>query len=129
MGTCTQGHNHAHVGFDAIRVYNKRLKALRIIQKLIKKGQLRATKNGIISDVGSSNNAFEPDEDVEEPEELDIPTKEIEIQVDWNSELPVKVNVPKVPIHSLVLDCGAVSFLDVVGVRSLRMVRFRLFVL
>lgn len=42
--------------------------------------------------------------------------------MDWNSELPVKVNVPKVPIHSLVLDCGAVSFLDVVGVRSLRMI-------
>ncbi|KAH0519622.1 Pendrin [Microtus ochrogaster] len=110
------------VGFDAIRVYNKRLKALRRIQKLIKKGQLRATKNGIISDAGLSNNAFEPDEDVEETEELDIPTKEIEIQVDWNSELPVKVNVPKVPIHSLVLDCGAVSFLDVVGVKSLRMI-------
>ncbi|XP_064431488.1 pendrin isoform X3 [Mirounga angustirostris] len=110
------------VGFDAIRVYNKRLKALRKIQKLIKKGQLRATKNGIIRDAGSSNNAFEPDEDIEDPEDLDIPTKEIEIQVDWNSELPVKVNVPKVPIHSLVLDCGAVSFLDVVGVRSLRMI-------
>lgn len=44
--------------------------------------------------------------------------------MDWNSELPVKVNVPKVPIHSLVLDCGAISFLDVVGVRSLRVVRF-----
>ncbi|KAJ8778652.1 hypothetical protein J1605_013329 [Eschrichtius robustus] len=110
------------VGFDAIRVYNKRLKALRKIQKLIKKGQLRATKNGIISDAGSSNNAFEPDEDIENPEEFDIPTKEIEIQVDWNAELPIKVNVPKVPIHSLVLDCGAVSFLDVVGVRSLRVI-------
>ncbi|XP_059964207.1 pendrin isoform X1 [Mesoplodon densirostris] len=110
------------VGFDAIRVYNKRLKALRKIQKLIKKGQLRATKNGIISDAGSLNNAFEPDEDIENPEEFDIPTKEIEIQVDWNAELPVKVNVPKVPIHSLVLDCGAVSFLDVVGVRSLRVI-------
>nr|XP_003407255.1 pendrin [Loxodonta africana] len=110
------------VGFDAVRVYNKRLKALRKIQKLIKKGQLRATKNGIISDAGSSNNAFEPDEDIEDPEEPDIPTKEIEIQVDWNSDLPVKVNVPKVPMHSLVLDCGAVSFLDVVGVRSLRMI-------
>lgn len=47
--------------------------------------------------------------------------------MDWNAELPVKVNVPKVPIHSLVLDCGAVSFLDVVGVRSLRVVRFRCF--
>ncbi|KAM5237404.1 pendrin [Ctenodactylus gundi] len=111
------------VGFDAIRVYNKRLKALRRIQKLIKKGQLKATKNGIISDAGSSNNAFEPDEeDIEDPEESDIPTKEIEIQVDWNSELPVKVNVPKVPIHSLVLDCGAIAFLDIVGVKSLRMI-------
>ncbi|KAM9215993.1 pendrin [Dugong dugon] len=110
------------VGFDAIRVYNKRLKALRKIQKLIKKGQLRATKNGIVSDAGSSNNAFEPDEDIEDPEELDIPTKEIEIRVNWNADLPVKVNVPKVPMHSLVLDCGAVSFLDVVGVRSLRMI-------
>lgn len=49
--------------------------------------------------------------------------------MDWNSELPVKVNVPKVPIHSLVLDCGAISFLDVVGVKSLRMVRFWLCVL
>ncbi|XP_072616066.1 pendrin isoform X2 [Vulpes vulpes] len=110
------------VGFDAIRVYNKRLKALRKIQKLIKKGQLRATKNGIIRDAGSSNDAFEPDEDTEDPEDPDVPTKEIEIRVDWNSELPVKMNVPKVPIHSLVLDCGAVSFLDVVGVRSLRMI-------
>ncbi|XP_036774868.2 pendrin isoform X2 [Manis pentadactyla] len=112
----------AAVGFDAIRVYNKRLKALRKIQKLIKKGNLRATKNGIISGAGSSNDAFEPDEDIEDLEEPDIPTKEIEIRVDWNSELPVKVNVPKVPIHSLVLDCGAVSFLDVVGVRSLLMI-------
>ncbi|XP_036616126.1 pendrin [Trichosurus vulpecula] len=108
------------VGFDAVRVYNKRLKALRKIQKLIKKGQLRATKNGIISDACATNQGFEPDEDPEDPEDLNIPTKEIEIQVDWNSELPVKVNVPKVPIHSLILDFGAVSFLDIVAVRSLR---------
>lgn len=32
------------MGFDAVRVYNKRLKALRKIQKLIKKGKLKATK-------------------------------------------------------------------------------------
>uniref|UniRef100_A0A5F8GR03 Solute carrier family 26 member 4 n=1 Tax=Monodelphis domestica TaxID=13616 RepID=A0A5F8GR03_MONDO len=110
------------VGFDAVRVYNKRLKALRKIQKLIKKGQLRATKNGIVSDACATNQGFEPDEDPEDPEDLDIPTKEVEIRVDWNSELPVKVNVPKVPIHSLILDFGAVSFLDVVAVRSLRMI-------
>ncbi|XP_072509151.1 pendrin [Notamacropus eugenii] len=110
------------VGFDAVRVYNKRLKALRKIQKLIKKGQLRATKNGIISDACATNQGFEPDEDAEDPEDLNIPTKEIEIQVDWNSELPVKVSVPKVPIHSLILDFGAVSFLDIVAVRSLRVI-------
>ncbi|XP_043823975.1 pendrin [Dromiciops gliroides] len=110
------------VGFDAVRVHNKRLKALRKIQKLIKKGQLQATKNGIVSDACATNQGFEPDEDPEDPEDLNIPTKEVEIRVDWNSELPVKVNVPKVPIHSLILDFGAVSFLDIVAVRSLRMI-------
>ncbi|XP_062990994.1 pendrin [Elgaria multicarinata webbii] len=108
------------VGFDAIRVYNKRLKALRKIQKLIKKGKLKATKNGIISDSGTTNEAFEPDEDPEDPSDLDFPTKEVEIQVDWNSELPVKVNVPKVPLHSLIFDFGAVSFVDVVAVRVMK---------
>ncbi|XP_077194285.1 pendrin [Paroedura picta] len=108
------------VGFDAVRVYNKRLKALRKIQKLIKKGKLKATKNGIISDSGTANEAFEPDEDPEDPSELDIPTKEVEIQVDWNSDLPVKVNVPKVPVHSLIFDFGAVSFMDVVAVRAMK---------
>ncbi|XP_015261547.1 PREDICTED: pendrin [Gekko japonicus] len=108
------------VGFDAVRVYNKRLKALRKIQKLIKKGKLKATKNGIISDSGTTNEAFEPDEDPEDPSELDIPTKEVEIQVDWNSDLPVKVNVPKVPLHSLIFDFGAVSFMDVVAVRAMK---------
>uniref|UniRef100_A0A8C4VKM8 STAS domain-containing protein n=1 Tax=Gopherus evgoodei TaxID=1825980 RepID=A0A8C4VKM8_9SAUR len=110
------------VGFDAIRVHNKRLKALRMIQKLIKKGKLKATKNGIISDSGATNEAFESDEDLDDPEDLKIPTKEVEIQVDWNSELPVKVNVPRVPIHSLIFDFGGVSFLDVVAVRTMRMI-------
>uniref|UniRef100_A0A8D2LWK7 Solute carrier family 26 member 4 n=1 Tax=Varanus komodoensis TaxID=61221 RepID=A0A8D2LWK7_VARKO len=108
------------VGFDAIRVYNKRMKALRKIQKLIKKGKLKATKNGIISDSGTTNEAFEIDEDPEDPEDLAIPTKEVEIQVDWNSDLPVKVSVPKVPLHSLIFDFGAVSFMDVVAVRIVK---------
>ncbi|XP_075285171.1 pendrin isoform X3 [Opisthocomus hoazin] len=108
------------VGFDAVKVYNKRLKALRKIQKLIKKGKLKATKNGIISEPGITNEAFEIDEEPEDNEDLQVPTKEVEIQVDWNSELPVKVNIPKVPIHSLILDFGAVTFLDVVAVRSIK---------
>ncbi|XP_066489470.1 pendrin [Tiliqua scincoides] len=110
------------VGFDAVRVYNKRLKALRKIQKLIKKGKLKATKNGIISESGTTNEGFEPDEDLEDSADFDLPTKEVEIQVDWNSELPVKVNVPKVPLHSLIFDFGAVSFMDVVAVKAMRMV-------
>ncbi|PKU40265.1 hypothetical protein llap_9435 [Limosa lapponica baueri] len=108
------------VGFDAVKVYNKRLKALRKIQKLIKKGKLKATKNGIISEPGINNEAFEPDEEPEDNEDLQVPTKEVEIQVDWNSELPVKVNIPKVPIHSLILDFGAVTFLDIVAVKSIK---------
>uniref|UniRef100_A0A8C3TKE6 Solute carrier family 26 member 4 n=1 Tax=Catharus ustulatus TaxID=91951 RepID=A0A8C3TKE6_CATUS len=87
------------VGFDAVKVYNKRLKALRKIQKLIKKGKLKATKNGIISEPGINNEAFETDEEPEDNQDPQVPTKEVEIQVDWNSELPVKVNIPKVPIH------------------------------
>nr|XP_033814977.1 pendrin [Geotrypetes seraphini]XP_033814978.1 pendrin [Geotrypetes seraphini] len=110
------------VGFDAVRVFNKRNKALRKIQKLIKKGQLKATKNGIISDSGAINEGFEPDEDPEEPEDLGVQSKEVEIQVDWNSELPIKVSIPKVSIHSVIFDFGAVTFLDVVAVRSIKVI-------
>ncbi|XP_053321669.1 pendrin-like [Spea bombifrons] len=112
-------------GFDAVRVFNKRTKALRKINKLIKKGQLRATKNGIISDAGTDNEAFEPDDDPEDqegPENSEVQIKEVEIQVDWNSDLPVKVSVPKVSIHSIIFDFGQITFLDVVGVRSLKVI-------
>ena len=49
--------------------------------------------------------------------------QEVSVRVDWSSELPVSVSVPQVLIHSLVLDFSAVSFLDVVAVKSLRLVR------
>uniref|UniRef100_A0A8C5RC15 STAS domain-containing protein n=1 Tax=Leptobrachium leishanense TaxID=445787 RepID=A0A8C5RC15_9ANUR len=113
------------VGFDAIRVFNKRTKALRKIHKLIKKGQLRATKNGVISDVGTDNEAYEPEDDPEDPEDTQNPevqNKEVEVQVDWNSELPVKVTVPKVSIHSIIFDFAQITFLDVVAVRSLKVI-------
>uniref|UniRef100_A0A6I8QBS3 Solute carrier family 26 member 4 gene 3 n=1 Tax=Xenopus tropicalis TaxID=8364 RepID=A0A6I8QBS3_XENTR len=113
------------VGFDPVKVYNKRTKALRKIQKLIKKGQLRSTKNGVISNTGTDNEGFEPDEDVEDPEQENngaVQTKEVEIQVDWNSELPVKISVPKVSIHSIIFDFGQIHFIDVVAVRSLKVI-------
>lgn len=111
------------VGFDAVKVFNKRTKALRKIHKLIKKGQLRATKNGIISDVGTDNEGFDPDDDIEELEKEENPeVREVEVQVDWNSELPINVTVPKVTIHSLIFDFGQISFVDVVAVRSLKVI-------
>ncbi|XP_033881021.3 pendrin-like [Acipenser ruthenus] len=114
----------AIVGFDAVRVFRKRNKALKMIQKLIKKGKLRSTKNGVLTDLGVDNKAFEsdPEQDPEEAEDVDVPTKEVEIQVDWNTDLPLKVIVPKVTIHSLIIDFGAVSFLDVVSVKGLKLI-------
>ncbi|XP_048410357.1 pendrin isoform X1 [Stegostoma tigrinum] len=113
---------NAAVGFNPVRVFNKRTKALKKIQKLIKKGQLKTTKDGTVTDGSVSNEAFEDDEEYQEELEQDVPSKEVEIKVDWNSDLPIKVLVPKVTIHSLIFDFSAVSFMDLVGVRILKMV-------
>nr|DBA31301.1 TPA: hypothetical protein GDO54_007174 [Pyxicephalus adspersus] len=113
------------VGFDVVRVFNKRNKALSKINKLIKKGQLKTNKNGVISDVGTDNEAFEPDDEQEDPEvdqNDQVQMKQVEVKVDWNSELPVKVNVPKVSMHSLIFDFSPISFLDVVAVRSMKLI-------
>uniref|UniRef100_A0A8C7TDF7 Solute carrier family 26 member 4 n=1 Tax=Oncorhynchus mykiss TaxID=8022 RepID=A0A8C7TDF7_ONCMY len=105
------------VGFDSVRVFKKRNKALKKIHKLIKKGKLRATEvryNLIISEQDSGRESGQV-------EDGDWPVPEVEVRVDWALELPVRVSVPKVQIHSLVLDFSAVSFLDVVAVKSLRL--------
>ncbi|XP_071986959.1 pendrin-like [Engystomops pustulosus] len=113
------------VGFDSVKVFTKRTKALRKIQKLIKKGQLQTTKNGVISPVGVDNLGYESEDDPEDPrgpENNGIETKEVEIQVDWNSELPVKVSVPRVSIHSIIFDFSQITFLDVVAVKVLKLI-------
>ncbi|XP_055793638.1 pendrin-like isoform X2 [Salvelinus fontinalis] len=119
----------ATVGFDSVRVFKKRNKALKKIHKLIKKGKLRATETGeVVSEVslGVDNKGFESERDSGresgQVEDGDWPVPEVEVRVDWAMELPVRVSVPKVQIHSLVLDFSAVSFLDVVAVKSLRLV-------
>ncbi|KAM8924138.1 pendrin-like [Pelodytes ibericus] len=111
-------------GFDAVRVFNKRSKALRKINNLIKKGKLTTTRNGVISTPGIDNTGYESDDDldVKQEETPEVSTKEVEIQVDWNSDLPVKVSVPKVNIHSIIFDFGQISFLDVVAVKSLKLI-------
>lgn len=55
-------------------------------------------------------------------EELDQPadTKDLPIQIDWNSDLPINITVPRIDIHSLILDFSAVSFLDVSAMRVLK---------
>ncbi|XP_066522943.1 pendrin-like [Hoplias malabaricus] len=120
------------VGFDAVRVFKKRNKALKKIHKLIKKGRLKITENGLVpvAPLGVDNEAFESERDpeqVEDEAQQDVESRsrqdiEVEVQVDWTSSLPVSVTVPKVNIHSLVLDFSAVSFLDVMSAKSLRLV-------
>lgn len=59
-------------------------------------------------------------------EELDLPTnfKDLPTRIDWNAELPANIVVPKVDLHSLVLDFAAVSFLDISGLKGLKTVSF-----
>uniref|UniRef100_A0A8C7P583 Solute carrier family 26 member 4 n=1 Tax=Oncorhynchus mykiss TaxID=8022 RepID=A0A8C7P583_ONCMY len=89
----------ATVGFDSVRVFKKRNKALKKIQKLIKKGKLRATETGeVVSEVslGVDNKGFESERDSgREP-------GQVEVHVDWAMELPVRVSVPKVQLQNVV---------------------------
>ncbi|XP_030622774.1 pendrin [Chanos chanos] len=112
------------VGFDSVRVFKKRNKALKKIHRLIKKGKLQAKEEGVVSVVslGVDNEAYESEQDPGQVKNSGQPNSETDIRVDWTLELPVKVSVPKVNIHSLVLDFSAVSFVDVVAVKSLKLV-------
>ncbi|XP_016351423.1 pendrin-like [Sinocyclocheilus anshuiensis] len=112
------------VGFDAVRVFKKRNKALKKIHKLIKKGKLQATENGLVpvASLGVENQAFEKEQVPELEEGASQLDSEVKVQVDWTSELPVSVSVPTVHFHSLVVDFSAVSFLDVVAAKSLKLV-------
>lgn len=53
-------------------------------------------------------------------EKLDQPA---DLRIDWNAELPANIIVPRVDLHSLVLDFSAVSFLDISAVKGLKMVQ------
>ena len=59
-------------------------------------------------------------------EELDLPTdfKDLPARIDWNAELPANIIVPKVDVHSLILDFAAVSFLDISALKGLKTVSF-----
>ncbi|XP_063163998.1 chloride anion exchanger-like [Candoia aspera] len=46
-----------------------------------------------------------------------LDTKDLPIQIDWNASLPPNISVPRIDIHSIILDFSAVSFLDVSAMR------------
>ncbi|XP_053318111.1 chloride anion exchanger-like [Spea bombifrons] len=111
----------AAVGFNPLRVLRKRNKALKKIQKLLKKGVLQGTANGIIC----TSYEYVESEDELDNNKIDelynsIKKDDLPFQIDWNSDLPSDIVVPKVDIHSLILDFGAVSFIDVTGMKSLK---------
>ncbi|XP_061662446.1 chloride anion exchanger-like [Syngnathoides biaculeatus] len=108
------------VGFNPLRILRKRNKALRLIRKLLKKGYVQWTPNGFLNtSCGPVKESAEAESDAEE---LDLPTdfKELPGRVDWNGELPAGIIVPRVDLHSLVLDFAAVSFLDVSALKGLK---------
>uniref|UniRef100_A0A4W5KF72 Solute carrier family 26 member 3 n=1 Tax=Hucho hucho TaxID=62062 RepID=A0A4W5KF72_9TELE len=107
------------VGFNPLRVLRKRNKALRTIRKLLKKGKLQMTSKGLLL---TSSGPIEESEDESNMEDLDQPTdfKELPVQVNWNSELPANIQVPRVDVHSLILDFSAVSFLDISALKGLK---------
>ncbi|KAM6301713.1 chloride anion exchanger [Podargus strigoides] len=109
------------VGFNPLRVLRKRNKALRKIRKMLKKGELQMTPKGLVC---MANHTYESDEELENNrlEELDQPTNvtDLPIQISWDGDLPAGITVPRVDIHSIVLDFSAVSFIDFSAMRVLQ---------
>uniref|UniRef100_A0A674P3E8 STAS domain-containing protein n=1 Tax=Takifugu rubripes TaxID=31033 RepID=A0A674P3E8_TAKRU len=103
------------VGFNPLKVLRKRNKALRMIRKLLKKGDLQWTSVSITDIVLLSS------EDESNMEELDmsIDFKDLPVSIDWNADLPANISVPKLDLHSLILDFAAVSFLDISMLKEL----------
>uniref|UniRef100_A0AAQ4S9A2 STAS domain-containing protein n=1 Tax=Gasterosteus aculeatus aculeatus TaxID=481459 RepID=A0AAQ4S9A2_GASAC len=99
------------VGFNPLRVLRKRNKALRKINKRLQKKEDDVTELFGTTD-GSSMNV----DGQERPSDL----KDLPFRVDWRAELPVDVTVPRVDLHSLILDFSAVSFLDISALKGLK---------
>lgn len=62
-------------------------------------------------------------------EELDmsIDFKDLPVRIDWNADLPANISVPKLDLHSLILDFAAVSFLDISALKGLKTVSFTVY--
>uniref|UniRef100_UPI0037E99CEA chloride anion exchanger-like n=1 Tax=Semicossyphus pulcher TaxID=241346 RepID=UPI0037E99CEA len=105
------------VGFQPLRVLRKRNKALMKIKNLLKKGNVNITEKGLRDLFSQSTDESHVDMEI-----LDLPSdvKDLPNKLCWNAELPANISVPKVDIHSLILDFSAVSFLDISALKGLR---------
>ncbi|XP_077328503.1 chloride anion exchanger-like [Lithobates pipiens] len=112
----------AAAGFNPLRVLRKRNKALRKIMKLLDKGELHTTPKGVISTSFDTNESDYEEIDNNHIEELDKPinTADLPIVIDWNADLPNNIKVPRIDLHSLIIDFGAVSFIDMSGMKGLK---------
>ncbi|KAM4748904.1 pendrin-like [Rhinophrynus dorsalis] len=89
--------------------------------------QLGQDTNLVIATNGINRNANNDDDEETEVGSLNntgiqSAHKDMELQLDWNAELPVNVSVPKVTIHSIIFDFAQVNFVDVVAVTSLKVI-------
>lgn len=55
---------------------------------------------------------------------MSIDFKDLPVRIDWNADLPANISVPKLDLHSLILDFAAVSFLDISALKGLKTVSF-----
>lgn len=107
------------VGFNPLKVFKKRNKAIRKLQHSKPQLEFENAKNSSGNQISSK-----PYDSYTNMEELDQPrdVKEIHLQIDWNAELLDNIGgVPRVNIHSLILDFSAVSFLDISALKGLKM--------
>lgn len=58
-------------------------------------------------------------------DQMDLPSdlSGLPSKICWNAELPGNIRVPRVDIHSLILDFSAVSFLDISSMKGLKAVQ------
>ncbi|KPP59759.1 hypothetical protein Z043_122290, partial [Scleropages formosus] len=108
-----------YLGFNPLRVLRKRNKALQKIRKLLSKGELQIKGQELLL---KGSMPIEESEDEGNLEDLDQPVdfKDLPIQINWNRELPANIIVPKVDVHSLILDFAAVSFIDISALKGLK---------
>ncbi|KAG9490039.1 hypothetical protein GDO78_005770 [Eleutherodactylus coqui] len=110
------------VGFDPVKIFNKRTKAQQKVNRLLKKKLIMTNENGI-------NRNSATGEDTESDEEMhnyygverkEVNANNFNMQADGNTEFSSSVPIPVITMHSIIFDFGQVSFLDVVAVDCLK---------